>query len=57
MVIMQCVILRDLNGRIGQERAGIEHKVGAFSVGDKNPSGEIVIDSCVNNNLSIMNTL
>ena len=50
------VILGDLNGHIGQDRRGIEHVIGAYGIGDKNLAGESVIDFCVQNHLSVMNT-
>ena len=50
------VIMGDFNGHIGTNREGIEKVIGAFSVGDKNEDGERIIDFCVRNNLTIMNT-
>ena len=50
------IIMGDLNGHVGQDRQGIENVIGAFSVGNKNQAGERVIDFCVQNHLSVMNT-
>ena len=50
------MIMGDFNGHIGTDREGIEGVIGAFSVGDKNDDGERLIDFCVRNNLTIMNT-
>ena len=50
------LILGDFNGHVGTNRDGVENVIGAFSVGDKNEDGERLIDFCVRNNLTIMNT-
>ena len=50
------IILGDLNGHIGTERTGIGNIIGAFSIGNRNNEGERLIDFCVLNSLSIMNT-
>ena len=50
------IVLGDLNGHVGRERIGIQNVIGAFSIGNKNVEGERIIDFCVVNSLSIMNT-
>ena len=45
-----------MNGHIGTDRTGIENILGAFSIGDRNREGENIIDFCVENQMSIMNT-
>lgn len=45
----------DLNGH-RCEREGIENVIGGFSVGEKNPAGESVIEFCVQNDVSVINT-
>ena len=52
----EVVLTGDFNGHIGCEREGVEHVIGAFSVGNKNREGERILDFCVLNNLAIMNT-
>ncbi|XP_076038778.1 uncharacterized protein LOC143023980 [Oratosquilla oratoria] len=46
------IIMGDLNGHIGQERIGLEHVIGAHSIGKKNLAGEWLLDFCVLNNMS-----
>ena len=50
------IVMGDWNGHVGVERVGIERVIGAFSAGTKNAEGERVIDFCVANHLTIMNT-
>ena len=50
------IIMGDLNGHVGSDRNGIESVIGPFNVGDRNPEGELIIDMCLTNSLSIMNT-
>ena len=50
------IIMRDLNGHVGLDRTGIENVLGAFSIGDRNREGESIIDFCIQNHMSIMNT-
>ena len=50
------IIMGDLNGHVGIDRAGIENILGAFSIGDRNREGESIIDFCLQNQMSIMNT-
>ena len=50
------IIIGDMNGHIGTDRTGIENILGAFSIGDRNREGENIIDFCVENQMSIMNT-
>ena len=45
-----------LNGHVGQDRTGIEHILGAFSVGERNRDGEYIINFCLQNHMAIMNT-
>ena len=50
------IIMGDLNGHVGTNRQGIARVIGEFSIGDRNPEGERVIDLCMTRDLSIMNT-
>ena len=50
------IIIGDLNGHVGEDRAGIDNILGAFSIGNRNREGENIIDFCVQNQMSIMNT-
>ena len=50
------IIMGDLNGHVGTNRDGIENVIGAHSIGDTNEEGRRVIDFCVRNSLTIMNT-
>ena len=47
-------IIGDLNGHVGCDR--VENVIGDFGVGERNEEGETLIDFCVRNSLSIMNT-
>ena len=44
----------DLNGHLGTKV--VEDVVGCFGIGERNPEGELLIDFCRRNNMSIMNT-
>ena len=50
------IIMGDLNGHVGLDRTGIENVSGAFSIGDRNREGESIIDFCIQNHMTIMNT-
>ncbi len=50
------IVMGDMNGHVGQNRDGVEHVIGEFSIGERNQEGERIIDYCVMNNMSIMNT-
>jgi hypothetical protein len=50
------VIMGDLNGHVGTQRRGVESVIGAFSVGERNRAGERVIDFCLQNGMTVMNT-
>ena len=50
------LIIGDMNGHIGQDRTGIESILGAFSIGNRNREGENIIDFCIQNRMSIMNS-
>ena len=50
------IVVGDMNGHVGQDRTGVENVIGDFSIGNKNPEGERIIDFCVLNGLAIMNT-
>ena len=50
------IIIGDLNGHVGEDRAGIDNILGAFSIGNRSREGENIIDFCVQNQMSIMNT-
>ena len=50
------LIIGDLNGHVGQDRTGIENVIGAFSIGNRNREGENIVDFCVQNQMSIMNS-
>ena len=41
------IVMGDLNGHVGQDRTGIEHILGAFSVGERNRDGEYIINFCL----------
>ena len=46
--------MSDLNGHVGSDK--VENIVGDFGVGTRNAEGDALIDFCMRNNLSIMNT-
>ena len=48
------IIMGDLNGHVGNTE--IEDVVGHFGIGEKNMEGELIIDFCRRNNLTVMNT-
>ena len=50
------IVLGDLNAHVGMERTGVREVLGAFGAGDRNGEGEVLIDFCLRNELSIMNT-
>jgi hypothetical protein len=50
------MIIGDMNDHVGTERAGMEHIMGAFGIGKRNQEGDRMLDFCMINNLSIMNT-
>ena len=50
------IVMGDLNGHIGTNRAGYEDIIGEHSIGDRNREGERILDFCVRNRMSIMNT-
>lgn len=49
------IIMRDWNGHVGVNKKGIEHGIGAFSIGNRNNERGRVIDFCVANHRLIMN--
>jgi exonuclease III len=49
------MIIGDMNDHVGTERAGMEHIMGAFGIGNRN-KGDRMLDFCMINNVSIMNT-
>lgn len=50
------VIMGDLSGHVLWEQQGIKNAIAAFSLGKKNPVGKSIIDFCVSNSMSVMNT-
>ena len=50
----EIIVMGDLNGHVGSRP--VEGVVGNFGVGMRNEEGEMLIDFCVRNNLSVMNT-
>ena len=50
------LVLGDLNGHIGPRTLILKDVIGLFSIGDLNSDGERIIDLCVRNGMSIMNT-
>ena len=50
------IIMGDMNGHVGQDRTGIEHILGAFSIGERNREGQNIINFCIQNHMAIMNT-
>ena len=46
--------MSDLNGHVGSDK--VENIVGDFGLGTRNAEGDALIDFCMRNNLSIMNT-
>ena len=48
------IVMGDLNGHVGSDK--VENIVGDFGVGTRNTEGDALIDFCMRNNLSIMNT-
>ncbi len=51
------VIMGDFNGHVGRESDGVERVFGAFGISIKSRQGDRLIDFCVLNDRSIMNTL
>ena len=50
----EILVIGDLNGHVGSSR--VENVIGEFGVGVRNDEGEAIIDFCVRNSLSVMNT-
>ncbi|XP_076029362.1 uncharacterized protein LOC143018122 [Oratosquilla oratoria] len=50
------VIVGDFNGHVGPRTLLLGDVIGPFSIGDTNSDGERIIDLCVRNGWSIMNT-
>lgn len=50
------IIMGDWNGHVGHDREGVRDVVGAHGLGDRNADGSRIIDFCILNGLSIMNT-
>ena len=50
----EIIIIGDLNGHVGNTK--VENVIGDFGVGEKNAEGEAIIDFCMRNGLSVMNT-
>ena len=50
------IVCGDFNRQVGRDREGIHNVVAAFSVGNRNPDGERLVDFALVNGLSIMNT-
>ena len=50
----EIIVMGDLNGHVGSRT--VEGVIGNFGVGNTNEEGEMLIDFCVRNNLSVMNT-
>ncbi|XP_071493217.1 uncharacterized protein [Diadema antillarum] len=50
----EIIVMGDLNGHVGSRP--VEGVIGNFGVGTRNEDGEMLIDFCVRNNLSVMNT-
>ena len=50
------IIMGDLNGHVGCDRTGLENVLGQHSIGERNREGENILDFCVQNQMSIMNT-
>ena len=50
----EIIIMGDLNGHVGSRP--VEDVIGKFGIGKRNEGGEMLIDFCMRNKLSIMNT-
>ena len=50
------IIMGDMNGHVGMCRRNLEHIVDAFGVGDRNLEGKMLLDFCLRNSCSVMNT-
>ena len=50
------VVCGDLNAKVGDDRTGVEHVIGAHGIGTRNENGERLVDFCSNHNLVIGGT-
>ena len=52
----QIIVMGDLNGHVGVERAGYENNVRHFNIGSRNEEEKRILELCVRNNMKVMNT-
>ena len=50
------IMMGDWNGHVGVNREGYEGVLGAYGIGDRNDDGRRILDFCLINDLSVMNT-
>ena len=51
------VVMGDLNAKVGQDNLGSERCMGKHGVGERNENGEMFLDFCMRNNLTIGGTI
>ena len=51
-----CIVIGDLNGRVGNNRTNLRDVIGPFGEETINTEEEMLLDFCLRNNLSIMNS-
>ena len=52
----EVIVMGDLNGHVGTTITGYEQAIGHQAIGESNAEGKRILDFCVRNNLSVMNT-
>ena len=52
-----CIVMGDLNAKIGAENEGLEHIMGNHGIGEINETGQRLVDFCAENNLVIGGTI
>jgi hypothetical protein len=52
-----CLVLGDMNAKVGTDRTGVENAMGHFGIGTRNENGELLLEFCLNNDMVVGGTL
>jgi endonuclease/exonuclease/phosphatase family metal-dependent hydrolase len=52
-----CIVMGDLNAKLGAENEGLEHIMGKHGIGEINENGQKIVDFCADNDLVIGGTI
>ena len=52
-----CLVIGDMNAKIGTDRTGMENAMGHFGIGTRNENGEHLLEFCSNNDMVVGGTL